>query len=397
MEAYVKAFKILFVDDDKDILFIVEKFLSRQGYNVTVADNGIEALELVKQKNFDIVFTDFKMPEFDGLELLAAIKEYRPETEVVIVTGYGTMESAVKAMKFGSYDYIQKPFKLDALKALIDRVIEEKNFRDQNIILKRRIKDGQRHRYDELVGMTLKMQEVYETIDRVSMSNLFVMIRGESGTGKELAARVIHNRSNRHDKPFVPVNCGSVNEGIPESRLFDHIVGLLEMSKGGTIYLDEVSDLTPTLQLKLLQVVKEKKLGLEETSKESAIDARVISASKADLEEAIKNGEIRKDLFDLLNGAKIIMPPLRERKEDICLLLNHFLYQFNKKNPKKIGSVSPQTLDILLDYHWPGNIIQFYSVIERAFATGVEGTIEPGDLPKEIRTFGEASKKKRLH
>ncbi|SPD74834.1 Two component, sigma54 specific, transcriptional regulator, Fis family [uncultured Desulfobacterium sp.] len=393
----MKAFKILFVDDDKDILFIVEKFLSRQGYNVTVADNGIEALELVKQKNFDIVFTDFKMPEFDGLELLAAIKEYRPETEVVIVTGYGTMESAVKAMKFGSYDYIQKPFKLDSLKALIDRVIEEKRFRDQNIILKRRIKDGQRHRYDELVGMSLKMQEVYETIDRVSMSNLFVMIRGESGTGKELAARVIHNRSNRHNKPFVPVNCSSVDEGIPESRLFDHIVGLLEMSKGGTIYLDEVSDITPTLQLKLLQVLKEKRLGLEETSKESAIDARVISASKADLEEAIKNGEIRKDLFDLLNGAKIIMPPLRERKEDICLLLNHFLYQFNKKTPRKIGSVSPQTMDILLDYHWPGNIIQFHSVIERAFATGVEGTIEPDDLPKEIRTFGEASKKKRLH
>jgi DNA-binding NtrC family response regulator len=392
----MKAFKVLFVDDDKDILFIVEKYLSRQGYNVTVADNGIEALGLVKQREFDIVFTDFKMPEFDGLELLTAIKEYRPETEVVIVTGYGTMESAVKAMKFGSYDYIQKPSKLDALKALIDRVIEEKKFRDQNIILKRRIKDGQRHRYDDLIGMSLKMQEVYETIDRIISSNLFVLIRGESGTGKELVARIIHNRSNRKDKPFVPVNCGSVDEGIPESRLFDHVVGLFEASRGGTIYLDEVSDITPTLQVKLIQVFKEKKLGLDENLREAEIDARVIAASKMDLEEAIKDGDLRKDLFDLLNGANIKMPPLRERKEDICLLLNHFLYKFNKKNPKKIGSVSPEAMDILLDYHWPGNIIQFCSVIERAFATGVEGAIEPGDLPKEIRTFGEASKEKML-
>jgi len=386
-------FNVLFVDDDRDILFIVEKYLSRQGYNVTVVDNGIKALGLVKKRNFDIVFTDFKMPEFDGLELLAAIKEYRPETEVVIVTGYGTMESAVKAMKFGSYDYIQKPFKLDALKALIDRVIEEKKFHDANVILKRRLKDGQRHRYEDLVGMSLKMQEVYETIDRISSSNLFVLIRGESGTGKELVARVIHKKSNRKDRPFIPVNCGSVDEGIPDGQLFDLIAGLFEASQGGTIYLDELTEITPSLQAKYLQVFKEKKIGLEGDTKKSKIDARVIAASKMDLEEAIENGSLRKELVSLLSAVSIHMPPLRERKEDISLLLNHYLYEYNLKNPKKIGCVSPEAMDLLLDYHWPGNVIQLGNVIERAFAMGVGGIIKVHDLPPEIKTFGKTSKR----
>ena len=389
----MKNFEILFVDDDRDILFIVDKYLSRQGYRVTVVDNGIEALGLVKQRDFDIVFTDFKMPEFDGLELLAAIKEYRPETEVVIVTGYGTMESAVKAMKFGSYDYIQKPFKLDALKTLIDRVIEEKKLQGENIILKRRIKDGQRHRSGDLIGMSLKMQNVYETIDRISPSSLFVLIQGESGTGKELVARVIHKKSFRKDGPFIPVNCGSVDDGITEAKLFDHVVGLIEASEGGTIYLDEITELAPSLQAKFLQVFKEKKKGSESDTGKPDIDAGVIAASKMELEEALKNGGLREDLFRLISAVSIQMPPLRERKEDICLLLNHFLYEFNSRNPKKIACISPEAMDVLLDYHWPGNVIQLENVIERAFAMGVGGIIKVHDLPPEIKTFGETSKK----
>jgi DNA-binding NtrC family response regulator len=395
LEVHMNDFEILFVDDDKDILFIVERYLSRQGYKVSVVDNGIDALGLVKKKDFDIVFTDFKMPEFDGLELLAAIKEYRPETEVVIVTGYGTMESAVKAMKFGSYDYIQKPFKLDVLKTLIDRVREETNLRDENVSLKRRLGDGQRHRYGAIVGMSLKMQAVYETIDRVGLSpsNLFVMIQGESGTGKELVARVIHDKCDRRERPFIPVNCESVDDGIPEAQLFNHVVGLFEASEGGTIYLDEITEITPTLQVKLLEVIKEKKIVAAGGTIKSEIDPRIIAASKMDLEEALENGTLQKDLFDLLNGVSVKIPPLRERKEDISLLLNHFLYQFNSENPKKIACMSPETMDILLDYHWPGNVIQLGNVIERAFAMGVGGMIEVSDLPPEIRTFGEIAKK----
>jgi DNA-binding NtrC family response regulator len=347
----------------------------------------------VKQRDFNIVFTDFKMPEFDGLELLAAIKEYRPETEVVIVTGYGTMESAVKAMKFGSYDYIQKPFKLDALKTLIDRVIEEKKLQHENIILKRRIKDGQRHRSGDLIGMNLKMQNVYETIDRISPSSLFVLIQGESGTGKELVARVIHKKSSRKDGPFIPVNCGSVDDGITEAKLFNHVVGLFEASEGGTIYLDEITELAPSLQAKFLQVFKEKKKGLESDTAKPEIDAGVIAASKMELEEAVKNGGLREDLFRLISAVSIQMPPLRERKEDICLLLNHFLYEFNSRNPKKIACISPEAMDVLLDYHWPGNVIQLENVIERAFAMGVGGIIKVHDLPPEIKTFWETSRK----
>lgn len=389
-------FKILFVDDDKDILFIVERYLSRQGYKISVVDNGIDALSLVKQKDFDLVFTDFKMPEFDGLELLAAIKEYRPETEVVIVTGYGTMESAVKAMKFGSYDYIQKPFKLDVLKTLIDRIREEKYLRDENVFLKRRIKDGQRHKYDDIIGMSLKMQEVYETLDRISLgpSNLFILIQGESGTGKELVAKVIHNNSDRRDRPFIPVNCGSIDDGISETELFNHIIGLFEAAEGGCIYLDEITEITPNFQSKLLEVFKEKKIASADDTIKPEMDTRILAASKMDLGEAIENGTLKKDLYDFLKAVSIKMPPLRERKEDICLLLNHFLYKFNSENPKKIACMSPETMDLLLDYHWPGNIIQLNNVIERAFATGVEGIIEVFDLPPEIRTFGEAAKKK---
>ncbi len=387
-------FEILFVDDDRDILFIVENYLSRQGYKISVVDNGIDALGLVKQRKFDLVFTDYRMPEFDGLELLAAIKEYRPETEVVIVTGYGTVESAMKAVRYGSYDFIQKPFKLEALKALIDRVVEEKRLCNETTILKQRLKDGQRHRYDEIIGMSLKMQEVYEIIERISPSNLFLLIQGESGTGKELVARVIHKKSNRKNRPFIPVNCGGIDEGIQEEKLFDYVIGLFEVSRGGTIYLDEVTEIPPNLQTKLLQIFIEKKIGSEAATENLEIDARVISASKRDLEEAIDNKVLQKDLFNLLSAVTVKMPPLRERKEDICLLINHFLYRFNTRSAKKIGCMSPETMDALLDYHWPGNVIQLSNVIERAFATGVEGIIRVSDLPPEIRIFGETLKKK---
>jgi len=377
-EADMEDFEILFVDDDRDILFIVEKYLARQGYPVTVVDNGIEALGMVREKNFDLVFTDFKMPEFDGLELLAAIKEYRPETEVVIVTGYGTMESAVKAMKFGSYDYIQKPFKLESLKALIDRVVEEKGLHKEPSHRTQQRNTGQRHRYDDLIGMSFKMQEVYQTIDRVSASSLFVLIQGESGTGKELAARVIHKKSHRKNRPFIPVNCGSVDDAISDSRLLDYVNGLFRASDGGTIYLDELTEMALSLQAVFMQMFEEGK-----------IDSRIIAASRMDLDEAVENGRLRKDFFRLLSDVSIRMPPLRERKDDICLLLNHFLYQFNSRNQAKIGSVSPEAMDILLNYHWPGNVIQLSNVVERAFALGRDGVIDVHDLPPEIQTFGE--------
>nr|MBC8458602.1 sigma-54-dependent Fis family transcriptional regulator [Deltaproteobacteria bacterium] len=235
----MEDFEILFVDDEVEILDTVGEYLSQEGYKATLSDDGLKALGLVKERRFDVVFTDLKMPEFDGLELLAAIKEHRPETEVIIVTGYGTIESAIMAMKFGSYDYIQKPIKLDQLKMLCDKIMAEKKLKDENIFLKKSLK--QRNRYEGLIGISPKMQETYEIIERIGQSSPSVLIQGEKGTGKELVARAIHKRSDRADKPFVPVNCSAIVEGSPESELFDHVTDLFDAAKGGTIFLDEVA------------------------------------------------------------------------------------------------------------------------------------------------------------
>ena len=394
-------FKILFVDDDRHILSIVEEYLSLLAYSVTVADNGLDAFKLLKERDFDIVFTDLKMPDFDGLELLAAIKNDRPETEVILVTGFGTIESAIKALKLGSYDYLQKPIKLERLKVLIDRIMEKKKLQNENILLKRRLKE--KYKYDELVGASNKIQEIYEIIDKISLNSPTVLVQGESGTGKELVAKVIHKNSAHKDKPFVPVNCGAIVEGLLESELFGHVkgsftgatrdtIGLFKAAEGGTIFLDEVAEINPSVQVKLLRVLQEKKVRPVGDTREFPVNVRVIAATNRDLDEAIKKGSLRKDLFYRLNVVSIKMPPLREIKEDIPLLINHFLNKFNSRSRKQVASISPEAMNILLSYHWPGNVRQLVNVIERAFALGVNETIQVTDLPSEIRKFGRDSK-----
>jgi len=400
----VEDFEILFVDDERGILSIVENFLSPQGYRLTVVDNGLKALELMKERNFDIVFTDLNMPEFSGLELLTAIKEYRPETEVVIVTGFGTIESAIKAVECGSYDYLQKPIELERIKILIDRIIEKKKLQNENIFLKKRLKE--RYKYDELIGISPKMQEIYEIIDRISLSIPTVLIQGESGTGKELLARVIHKNSDRKDGPFIPVNCGAIVEGLQESELFGYVkgaftgahsdkIGLFEAAEGGTIFLDEIADVSSALQVKLLRVLQERKIRPVGDTRESDIDVRVITATNRDVEEALKSGALRNDLFYRLNVVSIKLPLLIERKEDISLLINHFLNEFSARSKRRVVGVSPEAMDILLNYHWPGNVRQLENMIERAFALGVDETIQIGDLPLEIRGSGETSETKK--
>ncbi len=378
-------YQILFVDDDKDILMMVEQYLTMQGYRVATANSGLKALDMVKDQDIHIIFTDYKMPEFNGLELLAAVKQYKPEIEVIIVTGYGSMESAIQAMKYGSYDYLQKPFKLDHLKLIIDRIIEEKKVKDKSALLRKRGRD--RHRFHELVGISGKMQQVYELIETVSHQDPMVMIQGESGTGKELTARTIHKLSKRKDKPFVPINCGSISESIPEKEQVTQVAvsSVLQKVAGGTLYLDEVAELTVTLREAILK-------GLKEQEAEHNLQSRVIAATSKELGDVIASGALQKDLFDLLNAVVIKMPPLRERREDICLLIHHFIYKICSEQKKRIINISPDALDILMRYHWPGNLIQLQNVIERALALGVDQVIEPDDLPAEIQTFSQISK-----
>jgi DNA-binding NtrC family response regulator len=385
----MENYEILFVDDDKVILNMVETYLTREGYQVRVADSGIKALDLLKNKNFDIVFTDFKMPELDGLELLSTIKEYRPETEVVIITGHGTMESAIQAMKIGSYDYLQKPFKLDILTLIIDRIIEEKKLKREKALLKTRVKE--RHKYENLVGISLKMQEIYEIIDRMRENSPNVLIQGESGTGKELAAHVIHKTSDRMDKLLIPVKCQSFVKDVPETQIREKFNELLESSHGGTLLLDEISAVSSSAQSKFLKALR-KKQGSRDKGSQSTIDVRVIATTNRDWKKSVEHGHLTKDFIRYINAISINMPPLRDRKEDICLLIDHFLHKSNLRSHKKILNVSQKAMDLLLCYHWPGNVIQLENVIERAYALGVEMTIDVADLPDEIRTFGEIQK-----
>ena len=375
---------ILFVDDDRAILEIVREYLAEIGYHVDVVDNGLAALERIKEKPYHIVFTDIKMPDIDGLELLSAIKEYRPETEVIIVTGHGSMESAIQAMKYGSYDYLQKPFKLNVLKIIIDRILDEKKLKQEKIVLKTRVKD--RHRYDALVGVSLRMQEIYDTIERMRDASPNVLIEGESGTGKELAAHVIHRTSDRSEKPFVTVTCQSIFKHVAPDRYGERIRELLGSAQEGALFLEEVCELPAEAQAELAAVLREQAL-LPEGDRRRSV--RIIAATNRSLKEAVVKGTLAKELGPGLHQVFIQMPPLKDRKEDICLLINHFLHQFNARSPQKVLAVAPEAMDYLLGYHWPGNVIQLENVIERAFALGVELVIQIDDLPAEIRTAGE--------
>jgi DNA-binding NtrC family response regulator len=393
--------EILFVDDEVEMRTIVKKYLSLIGYKVTTVDNGQKALNLMKAKDYWIVITDLMMPRMNGIEFLLAVKERYPGTEVVMITGYGAVDSAVEALKLGCYDYIQKPFQLERLKTIIERIIEEKHLRWENKLLKKKLKE--RYKYYDLVGVSLKMQEVYETIERISDTTSTILIQGESGTGKELIAKIIHQHSNRKEGPFIAVNCGAITAGLMESELFGHKkgsfsgairdkIGLFKAADKGTIFLDEVLEVPALLQVKLLRILQEKRLRPVGDTDEFEVDVRVIAATNGNPENAIKSGALREDLFYRLNVIRVMLPSLKERKEDIPLLANHFLHKYNERNKRMVTGVSEEVMDILLNYAWPGNVRQLENVIERALALGAHETIEGTDLPPEITKMQEKEK-----
>lgn len=384
---------ILFVDDDQQILDVVKTYLNRHGYLVDTINNGKQALEKIKQTEYAAVFTDLIMPEISGLDLLKSTKSVSPSTEIIIVTGYGTIESAIEALKHGSYDYLQKPINFERLKVLIDRILEKKKLELENILIKRRLKD--RYNYDQLVGKSSKMQQIYDVIDRISASSPTVLIQGESGTGKELVANVIHQNSVRRNHPFIPVNCGAIAEGLLESELFGHIkgaftgaikdsTGLFKAANGGTIFLDEIAEVPPALQVKLLRALQERKIRPVGDTKETEIDVRIISATNKHLEEAIANKTFREDLYYRLNVISIHMPALREIKEDIPHLVHHFMKKFSNESTRPMNKIAPDAMDLIMRYEWPGNVRQLENVIERAFALGTDDTIYAHDLPPEL-------------
>ncbi|BBO67086.1 acetoacetate metabolism regulatory protein AtoC [Desulfosarcina alkanivorans] len=389
----MEKYKILFVDDDRQILSIVEEYLGRWGFNVATESSGRRAIEMVQKNHFSVVFTDLIMPDISGLDLLKQIKSIAPETEVIVVSGYGTIEAAIEAVKLGSYDFLQKPINFDRFKILIDRILEKQKLKEENERIRTRLKE--RYKYDELVGMSPKMQDLYQIIDKISFSSPTVLIEGESGTGKELTANVIHNNSDRRQGPFIPLNCGAISESLLERELFGHVkgaftgaskdsIGLFKAADGGTIFLDEIGEVSPSVQVSLLRVLQEKKVRPVGDTRETEVDVRVIAATNKKLDEAIKRKTFREDLYYRLNVISITMPPLRDIREDIPLLVGHLIKKHNREGAGTAPEVTPDAMAMLMGYRWPGNVRQLENVIERAFALGITDVLDVADLPADI-------------
>lgn len=397
--------KILIVDDEKGIRDVLEIMLKKDGYRVNAASSGEEAIKLFNSATYALVISDIRMKDMDGVELLKKIKEVNPETIVLMVTAYASVDTAIDAMKAGAYDYITKPFKIDEVKHIIKNALDRKRLEAENILLKKELKS--RYGFANLIGTSPKMLEIYEIIKRVANTKTNILITSESGTGKELVARAIHYEGVRKGKPFVPINCGAIPENLIESELFGHQkgaftgavankTGFFELANEGTIFLDEITELPVQLQVKLLRVIQEKNFrrvgGIEDIS----VDVRIIAASNKDIEKEVKEGRFREDLFYRLNVIPIHMPALRERQEDIPVLSQHFLKKYCTELGKDIKKISGEAMEHLLKYHYPGNIRELENIIERAVALEPTDIILPESLPEYIRSQGQGVRSQKI-
>jgi len=387
--------KILVVDDERSILVLLKEALGQWGYQVTTAASAAEALGVLKSELFDALITDIRMPDMSGLELLREVKKQDESIEVVMMTGYPTIASAVQALKEGAYDYLSKPLILDELRHLMGRMMERKFLRGEIHTLRARL--GEELTVNELIGASVPMERVKEIIGKVAVTDSPVLIEGESGTGKELVAAAIHRLSSRAKRSFIPVNCSAIPQDLLESEFFGHVrgafsgavadaLGLFRGADEGTIFLDEIAELSPALQVKLLRVLQEMQVRPVGSTKAFPVDVRVIAATNRDLERAMTEGSFRQDLFYRLNVVRVTLPPLRERREDVPSLVNHFLRRFNKRFHRDVRGLAPEALAVLTAYSFPGNVRELENLIERAFAMGAREQISLTDLPSLTKT-----------
>ncbi|MEW6729907.1 MAG: sigma-54 dependent transcriptional regulator [Acidobacteriota bacterium] len=388
--------KILVVDDERSMRELLERVFQREGYTVHVADDGARALETIRTSVYDLVISDVKMPGLTGLELLTQCREVSPDTMIIIMTAFATIENAREAFKYGAEDFIQKPFDIDELKLVVQKALEKSKLRQENALLKRELKE--RGRLENIIGQSRCMQEVYKMILNVASTSSTVLIQGESGTGKELVARAIHSCSLRANAPFVSINCGAFAETLLESELFGYMKGaftgaqtnkkgLFEAAHGGTIFLDEISEMSPTMQVKLLRVLQERMVRRVGSTEEIPIDTRVIAATNRDLARMVEEKFFRQDLYYRVNIIMIKLPPLRDRKEDIRALAEHFLLRYARSASRHIYGISEEALRYLENYDWPGNVRELENAIERAVALEPTNEVQPERLPESILKY----------
>ncbi len=386
--------KILVIDDDETIRDVLNTFLTAKGFHVCLACDGDEGIELLRQNKFDIVLTDIMMPKVTGIDVLKEMSVLNIKTPVIVITAYASIKNAVQAMKMGAFDYVTKPFNLEELLILIQRAISISKLVKENKSLKLQLKG--KYSFNGIVGVSPQMQDVYDLIEKIADTDSTILITGESGTGKEVIAKTIHYNSSRSDGPFVPINCAAIPKDLLESEMFGHEkgaftgalntrLGRFELANTGTLFLDEIGELDPSLQVKLLRVVQEKEFERVGGVKTIKTDVRIIAATNKDLEKEVKEGRFREDLYYRLNVIPIHLPPLRERIDDIPILLEHFIHEFCKKRKRQTFRFSMEATDALKKYSWPGNVRELENLIERLSILFHGDTVRVSDLPDKIR------------
>ena len=382
---------ILIVDDEKNYLVVLEALLGAEGYETITADNAGDALRLIRDSDVDLLITDMKMPGMNGMELLEETKRIDQEMPIIIMTAYGTIEMAVKAMKMSAYDYITKPFNNEELKLTISKALKNYRLVKENRLLNEALSN--RYSFGNIIGKSKPILKIFDLISKVAQSKTSVLITGPSGTGKELIAKAIHYNSPRKNRPFISINCGALTETLLESELFGHekgaFTGAISMKKGrfemadnGTLFLDEVGEMPPSLQVKLLRVIQEMEFERVGGTRTIKVDVRILSASNRDIKQHVEDGLFREDLFYRLNVIHIEVPSLKERGEDIRLLVNHFIEKYREDEGKEKIELSPDAWKALYNYGWPGNIRELENIIERAVVLNTGGKITQEDLPE---------------